>query len=232
MENRHPDRIAPSILSADFLRLGQEVESVQRAGAHQIHIDVMDGHFVDNISMGPLVVKAVRRVSTVPLDVHLMITDPGKYLGAFIDAGADHITFHIEAASDAGECIRYLRSRGTGVGISIRPDTPETRVLDLVAKVDMILVMTVYPGFGGQAFMPETLEKIPPLREKEARIREEEDPSFRLDIQVDGGIDAETIIAARRAGANSFVAGSSIFGTPDPGAAVRMFAERLKECPR
>ncbi|MBI4585165.1 MAG: ribulose-phosphate 3-epimerase [Planctomycetes bacterium] len=222
-------RIAPSILSADFLRLGEQVAAVQEAGAHQLHIDVMDGHFVDNISMGPLVARALKRIARVPLDVHLMITDPLKYLRPFIAAGASHITFHIEASSDPEECIRQLREQKVGVGLAVNPDTPAERVLDFVAQVDMILVMTVHPGFGGQSFIPQVLEKIKVLRGKEQEIRRRMNPRFALDIQVDGGIHLETAVEAAIAGANVFVAGNSIFGEPDPAAAVRAMARRLKE---
>ncbi len=222
-------RIAPSILSADFLRLGEEVEAVQEAGAHQIHIDVMDGHFVDNISMGPLVARALRRIARIPLDVHLMVTDPLKYLKPFISAGASHITFHIEAAGDPEECIRQLREQKIGVGLAVSPDTPVEQVLDFVARVDMILIMTVHPGFGGQSFIPRVLEKIKVLRGKEQEIRGRANPRFALDIQVDGGINLETAVETARAGANVFVAGNSIFGAPDPAEAVRAMARRLKE---
>lgn len=222
-------QIAPSILSADFLHLERDVRMVQEAGADLIHIDVMDGHFVDNITMGPLVVAALKRVASVPLDVHLMITDPLRYLEPFVDAGADHITFHVEAESPCGKCIEYLREREVGVGVSIRPDTAVSPALELLTEVDMILVMTVYPGFGGQAFMPEMLEKIPPLREAEVAARADGRLSRSLDIQVDGGIDPTTIRGAAEAGANVFVAGSSVFGKPDPRAAVLALRECLEE---
>ena len=225
-------RIALSILSADFLHLEREVRTVQEAGADLIHIDVMDGHFVDNITMGPLVVEAVKRIATVPLDVHLMITDPLRYLGPFVDAGADHVTFHVEADSPSDRCIHYLRERGVGVGVSIRPDTAVGLALDLLTEVDMILVMTVYPGFGGQAFMPEPLKKIPPLREAELAARHAGRLSRALDIQVDGGIGPKTIRQAADAGANVFVAGNSVFGEPDPRAAVLALRECLEELTR
>ena len=222
-------RIAPSILSADFARLGAHVEEVAHAGAHQIHVDVMDGHFVPNLTMGPLVVRALRKVTSIPLDVHLMITDPRDYLEAFVDAGADHITFHVEANSDIDECIEFLRGRKIGVGLAVSPDTPVEQVLDWVDRVDMVLIMTVRPGFAGQSLIDSTLEKIPVLRAREAAIREQGDASFALDVQVDGGMDLQTIDRAVVAGANVFVAGSSIFGQPDAGEAVRAFADRLQE---
>ncbi len=234
-----PYKIAPSILSANFLNLERDVVAVQEAGADQIHVDVMDGHFVDNISMGPLVVEAIKKIATVPIDVHLMISEPLRYLGPFIDAGADHITFHVEAESPVEECIAFLREREIGVGVSLRPPTPVDRVLDLVCRVDMILVMTVNPGFGGQAFMPGTLGKIPRLREAASGGRAGEPAAGgggrdtragdQIDVQVDGGIGPDTIVEAARAGANVFVAGSSIYGTADAGAAVRKLRARLEE---
>ena len=224
-------RIAPSILSADFSRLGEHVNEVVEAGAHQLHVDVMDGHFVPNLTMGPLVVSALRKVTEIPLDVHLMITDPKDYLGPFVDAGAHHITFHVEANSDVDDCIAYLRDQKVGVGLAVSPDTPVERVLDWVPAVDMVLIMTVHPGFAGQSLIESALDKIPALRAREKEIRGEggEGASFDLDVQVDGGIDLESIGLARTAGANVFVAGSSIFGEPDAGRAVQAFAERLRE---
>ena len=231
-------RIAPSILAADFSRLGDEVRAVESAGAHQIHVDVMDGHFVPNLSMGPIVVSALRKVTRLPLDVHLMITDPLDYFPAFQKAGANHISFHIEARSDPIECIRWLRAAGLGVGLAINPDTPADRAMALIPHLDMILVMTVYPGFGGQKLMPATLEKIPQLRAQAATTVSSWSSAIQaaglplregpLDVQVDGGIDATTIRAARNAGANVFVAGSSIFSQPDSAAALRTLLELLR----
>jgi ribulose-phosphate 3-epimerase len=216
-------KIAPSILSADFSRLGEEVSRVEAAGADQIHLDVMDGHFVPNLSMGPAVVKALRKVTRLPLDVHLMITDPQRFFEPFANAGADHLTFHVEASGDPRDAICWLRERKLGVGVALSPDTPADRVVDLIPLVDMILVMTVYPGFGGQEFIARTLEKIPPLRAAASRA------GRRLDIEVDGGVGAATILEAAGAGANVFVAGNSIFGRPDPAASLRQLREILAE---
>jgi len=214
-------KIAPSILSADFGQLAEEVRRVEEAGADQIHVDVMDGHFVDNISLGPAVVAALRRSTRLPRDGHLMITNPLPYLEPSARAGAGHISFHIESESDPRECIRRLRERKLGVGVALSPDTPAQRVVELVPLVDMILVMTVYPGFGGQEFLAYTLEKIPVLRAAGGT-------GGRLDIEVDGGIGPSTIRDAARAGANVFVAGNSIYGRPDPGGAVRELRELLR----
>ena len=208
-------KIAPSILAADFGRLAEEVRRVEEGGADLIHVDVMDGHFVPNISIGPMVVKAIRKATRLPLDVHLMVTRPLDFLKPFADAGADHITVHVESDDDPRECLRRIRERGLGAGICLSPDTPAERVMDLIPLVDMILVMTVHPGFGGQKFMEEALGKIPLLRAEMGRRGRD------VDVQVDGGIGPATILAAAKAGANVFVAGSSIFGQPDPAQAVR-----------
>jgi len=208
-------KIAPSILAADFARLGEEVRTVEAAGADLIHVDVMDGHFVPNLSMGPVVVEALRRVTRLPLDVHLMIEDPAKYMGAFIEAGAHHITFHVETVEEPAALAADLHARGLGAGLSLNPETPVDRVLDLIPHFDMILVMTVHPGFGGQSFLGENLEKARRIRERESRS------GLRLDVEVDGGIDTRTVSLARSAGCNVFVAGNSIFRSSDPKEALR-----------
>jgi ribulose-phosphate 3-epimerase len=217
-------KIAPSILAAAFERLGEEVRQVEAAGADQIHVDVMDGHFVPNLSMGPVVVEALRRVTRLPLDVHLMITDPSRYAESFIRAGANHVTFHVEVEKDPPRLAAWLHERGVGAGLALNPETPVDGVLDLVPHFDLILVMTVHPGFGGQSFLPETVEKVAAVRSR-ARMRAA--GSVPLDIQVDGGIDRTTAAEALAAGANVFVAGSSIFGGGDPASAVRELRESL-----
>ena len=219
-------KIAPSILAADFARLGDEVRAVEAAGADMIHIDVMDGHFVPNLSMGPAVVQALRRVTRLTLDVHLMITDPGKYLDAFVAAGAHHITFHIEANGDPVEMARHLHGRGIGAGLTLNPATPVERIIDLLEHFEMFLIMTVHPGFGGQSFLGDNLQKARKIREREGLERRSRAP---LDVEVDGGIDARTALLARRAGCNVFVAGNSIFGKPDPQGALRTLRESLEK---
>ena len=197
--------IAPSILAADFTRLGDEVSAAEAAGADWIHIDVMDGQFVPNISMGPLVVEAVRRLTNLPLDVHLMIIQPEHMIEAFAKAGANHITVHVEVAADPRETLTHIQGLGCRAGIAINPHSPASRLQDLMTTVDIVNVMTVEPGFGGQVYMREMHDKI-------TRIREMIRASGRqVDLEVDGGIDHETITDAARAGANVFVAGSSIF---------------------
>ncbi len=212
-------KIAPSILSADFSRLADQVRAVEAGGADQIHVDVMDGHFVPNLSMGPLIVEALKRCTQLPLDVHLMITDPGRYIDRVIEAGADHVSFHIEVAPEPGELIKRLRQRGVGVGVAVNPETPVDPVLEIADLIDMVVVMTVQPGFGGQSFLGANLEKVRALRAWE-KARAWPEDRRELDIEVDGGIDLTTGPLAAKAGANVHVAGSSIFGASDPGRAV------------
>jgi len=204
-----PVRIAPSILSADFSKLGEEVRDVERAGADWIHVDVMDGAFVPNITIGPAVVRAIRPVTKLPLDVHLMIADPGKYVGAFAEAGSDIITFHIEACADPKGLASLIRRAKKKVGVSIKPKTPLRRLEDVIDAVDLVLVMTVEPGFGGQGFMREVLPKI----EKIGNL-------YPGDIEVDGGISASNAGDVVAAGANILVAGTAVFGSRDYAAAI------------
>ncbi|MDP3804879.1 MAG: ribulose-phosphate 3-epimerase [Candidatus Omnitrophota bacterium] len=202
--------IAPSILSADFSKLGQEIRDVEKAGADWIHIDVMDGHFVDNITMGPVVVKSIRPVTKLPLDTHLMIKNPQIYIERFAKAGSDIITFHIEVEEDPKELIKLIRYYKKKVGVSIRPKTDLKSLGTILTMVDMVLVMTVEPGFGGQEFISDCVAKIEELRK-----------IFRKDIEVDGGVNDETAADVIRAGANIIVAGTSVFGTKDYEEAIR-----------
>ena len=202
---------------------------VEKAGVDLIHVDVMDGHFVPNLSMGPSVVRALRRVTGLPLDVHLMVTDPEEFLEPFVEAGADHVTFHVEANGDHQRMLEWLRERGVGRGIALSPGTRVERVLDLVSRVDMLLVMTVHPGFGGQKFLEENLEKVRRIRCQEEILRTNGERGLKIDVEVDGGIDDKTLFKSRQAGANIFVAGNFIFGCDDPENAVRRLRRGLTE---
>src|SRR5580693_1590388 len=206
---RRPLLIAPSILSADFARLGEEVEAVEAAGADWIHVDVMDGHFVPNLTIGPDVVKALRRRANKPLDVHLMISPVDPYLEAFAAAGADHIIVHVEAGPHIHRSLQAVRALGKKAGVVLNPGTSESAIEHVIDLVDLILVMSVNPGFGGQAFIPDAVEKIRRLRAMAG--------GRPIDIEIDGGITPQVAPEAARAGANAFVAGSAVFkdGTPD-----------------
>jgi len=209
-------KIAPSILSADFTRLGEEVRAVEQAGADYIHIDVMDGHFVPNITIGPMIVAAVRRVTQLPLDVHLMITDPDQYVDAFVEAGASNITVHVETQNHIHRTIQHIRSRGARAGVSLNPATPLGCLEYILGDLDMVLLMTVNPGFGGQEFIPGVVSKIERLS---TMVKER---GLDLDIEVDGGIAPETIGKVALAGANAFVAGSAIFLSEDYAETIRL----------
>jgi ribulose-phosphate 3-epimerase len=208
-------RLAPSILSADFAHLARDIAAVERGGADLIHVDVMDGHFVPNLTIGPPVVKAIKKVATRPLDVHLMIEDPDRYLDAFVDAGAAMLSVHVEVLPHLHRTIQAIKARGVSAGVVINPSTPVVALEDVAADVDHVLVMSVNPGFGGQSFIPRSLDKITAVRALLARA------GNSAPIEVDGGIDLTTVDRVVAAGADILVAGQAIFGGGDPERAAR-----------
>jgi ribulose-phosphate 3-epimerase len=212
-------RIAPSLLSADFSRLGEAIKCVEDAGVSLLHVDVMDGHFVPNITFGPIIVRAIRKLAASELDVHLMISDPSAYLAKFIEAGASYVTFHVEALKEAEPLLARARELGAKAGIAINPETSLDVARPVLAAADLVVMMTVHPGFGGQGFIEEVVPKIKALYE----LREAEGLGF--EIEVDGGVNLETAPLAARAGADILVAGAAVFKSEDPAAAVRAIAE-------
>ena len=208
-------KIAPSILAADFSKLAEEVKAVEEAGAKLIHIDVMDGHFVPNITMGPIVVDALRPVTNLPLDVHLMIENPDQYIEEFVNAGADYITVHVEACRHLHRTIQLIRSLGAKPGVVLNPHTPVETIKHVLEDIDLVLLMTVNPGFGGQKFIHSVVPKIETLA---GMIKEK---NLNVEIEIDGGINAETIKPCAQAGASIFVAGSAIYGQEDRKAALQ-----------
>ena len=202
-------QLAPSILSADFARLGEQVEDVTKAGADLIHVDVMDGHFVPNISFGASVMKSLDNLETAPYDVHLMIENPDSYLGDFVTEKTEYITVHQEACKHLHRTIQHIRSYGVGAGVSLNPATPVSSLENILEDVDLVLIMSVNPGFGGQSLIPSTLRKIRKL----AEIREKNDLKFR--IEIDGGVNLKTIPDVAETGVDIIVAGSAVFGAED-----------------
>jgi len=212
-------KIAPSILSADFARLGEEIRAIDAAGADYVHVDVMDGHFVPNITIGPPVVEAIRKVTDLPLDVHLMIENPDAYIPAFASAGSDIITVHAEAATHLHRTVQLIKSYGKRAGVSINPATPISSLDVILDDLDLVLVMTVNPGFGGQSFISSCLPKIEALRQELTRR------GLSTELQVDGGVKTDNIGLIAGAGADVFVAGSAVFGTPDYAATISALKE-------
>ncbi|TSK04331.1 MAG: ribulose-phosphate 3-epimerase [Geobacter sp.] len=216
-------KIAPSILSADFARLGEEIKAIEAAGADYVHVDVMDGQFVPNITIGPLIVEAARRATTLPLDVHLMIVDPDRYIPDFAKAGSDIIVVHAEATNHLHRTVQLIKSFGKKAGVSLNPATP-LNVLDYVMEeLDLILLMTVNPGFGGQSFIEACIPKIQTLRSTMDRR------GIEAELEVDGGVKIDNIARIAHAGADVFVAGSAVFNSPDYAATIAELKKRAKE---
>jgi ribulose-phosphate 3-epimerase len=201
-------KFAPSILAADFTRLGEQVKEVEAGGAAMIHVDVMDGRFVPNITMGPLVVEALRRVTSLPLDVHLMIVEPERHVAAFAEAGASRITVHLEASPNLHRTLQYIRELGCGAGVALNPHTPPGALAEIMDRVDVVNVMTVNPGFGGQELITGTLRKVAVLRAMIGEAR------HAIDLEVDGGINHTTAMSAAQAGADVLIVGTAVFGAP------------------
>lgn len=215
-------KIAPSILSADFARLEEEIRKVEAGGADMIHVDVMDGHFVPNLTIGPVVVQAIRPVTKLPLDVHLMIEKPERYIDAFADAGADYLTVQAEATVHLHRTLQAIRARGIKPGVALNPHTPLSAVENVLAEMDLILIMSVNPGFGGQTFIPHTIDK---LRRTQKLLQKSN--MTHIEVEVDGGVKLDNIREIADAGAEVFVSGSGIFKTANPYETVRQMKKRL-----
>ncbi len=215
--------ILPSILSADFARLGEEIARVEKAGITKLHVDIMDGHFVPNLTMGPPVVKSIRKITRLTLDVHLMITDPDKYAPIFIEAGADQVSVHQEACPHLDRTLRMIQAEGALAGVVLNPATPVSTLDEVLDLADYVLIMSVNPGFGGQAFLPNSLRKVQQLEQRRRTS------GRHFYIEMDGGLGPDNVGAAARAGCDWIVAGSSVFHSEDPESAVRTMQQAARD---
>ena len=204
-------KISPSLLSADFANLERDIKMLEEGGAHLLHVDVMDGHFVPNITIGPPVVAAIKKVASIPLDVHLMIENPGNYVDAFIDAGADYLVVHVEAAPHLHRVLQQIKARGIKAGVSLNPHTSLSSIENVLGDVDMVLIMSVNPGFGGQSFIPQALNKV-----KQLKQMLKDSGNEHVEIEIDGGVKLDNIKEVADAGVDVFVSGSGIFKADDP----------------
>ena len=216
-------KIAPSILSADFWKLGEDVMMIEKGGADVVHVDVMDGHFVPNITIGPLIVKALKGRTSLPIDVHLMIKNPGLYLEDFIKAGADYLTVHYEASTHLHREIQVIKQAGVKAGVALNPHTPVSVLEDIIDELDLVLIMSVNPGFGGQKYIPNSAKKLMQVKNLIAERGLE-----HIEIEVDGGVKEENIAEIAAAGADILVAGSAIYGAEDPIAVIQSMKQRLE----
>jgi len=215
-------KIAPSVLSADFSNIEKDIKMVEDGGADLLHVDVMDGHFVPNITFGPFIIKAMKKVATIPLDVHLMIENPGDYVDDFIDAGADYLTIHVEATKHLHRVIQKIKARGVKVGVSLNPHTPLSMIEEVISDIDLVLIMAVNPGFGGQSFIPNTISKLKRLQNllKEHNVE-------HIEVEVDGGVKLDNIKEVSEAGCDIFVSGSGIFKANNPKDMIRKMKKTL-----
>ena len=216
-------KISPSLLSADFANLEREIKMLEEGGAHLLHIDVMDGHFVPNITIGPPVVAAINKVASIPLDVHLMIENPGLYVDEFIKAGADYVTIHVEAAPHLHRVIQQIKAKGVKAGVSLNPHTSLSNLENVLRDVDMVLIMSVNPGFGGQSFIPQALTKV-----KQLKQMLKDSGNEHVEIEIDGGIKLDNIKEVAQAGVDVFVSGSGIFKSDDPKAMIGKMIQAIE----
>ncbi|NOR86850.1 MAG: ribulose-phosphate 3-epimerase [Bacteroidales bacterium] len=216
-------KISPSLLSADFANLETDIKMLEEGGAHLLHIDVMDGHFVPNITIGAPVVAAINKVSTIPLDVHLMIENPGNYVDDFIDAGADYLTIHVEAAPHLHRVLQQIKARGIKAGVSLNPHTSLSTIENVLGDIDMVLIMSVNPGFGGQSFIPQALNKV-----KQLKQMLKDSGNDHVEIEIDGGVKLDNIKEVANAGVDVFVSGSGIFKADDPKAMIQQMIREIQ----